>query len=391
MNPSQPCSDQANASPPSGQETPIAAQSLHKDAPTLAPALTIVGGELALGRPDERVPQKWEEAIEQITQGLGIQAGWVTATPAPNLIQRARRAVGADREAQAPIFAPWRLVSPTVFQPGQTYESEARAKWVASYLFDFGPACTAKNGPVDLALMSPCPEVCHSDDSQTGPMPRLSTLASMVRAAAAEGRTNLAIIVHEATRATIAARLLAFDPSLNEASLDVEFIAMEEAVVAIQRGAFEWDAVITMPELRGVLFAMLAQSTRVTGPWPMLWFDRGVSLVTSEALPGTTRSNGLDTTALLQALALLAKHTGRHYAARHLYESWAAVRDAGVVTTARHSSAPYVNEIDEAAFIDQATRNPPARTRPLPSWKGLAPEESGTRKAGTSVSLRLVT
>ncbi|MEL6487694.1 MAG: hypothetical protein AAFQ13_11210, partial [Pseudomonadota bacterium] len=250
-------------------------------------------------------------------------------------------------------------------------------------------------GAVDLVLMSPCPEVCVSDDAKIGALPRLSVLAQMMRAAASEGRTNLAVVVREPARATIATHLLGFDLSLNDMSIEVEFVSIEEAVMDIQSGSFDWDAVIAMPDLRGIVFAMLAQNTGVSGPWPMLWFDQGLRLVTREALASmgvsANRPCQLDATALIQALSLCARHTGHQYAARRFYESWAAMRDSGIVTAMRGSSAPYVNEIDEAAFIDQATRDLPSQTRPLPCWKGLAGGGSEARKAESTVRLCLVT
>ena len=53
----------------------------------------------------------------------------------------------------------------------------------------------------------------------------------------------------------------------------------------------------------------------------------------------------------MQSLTPLAKHSDRQYAADTVYQSWSGLRDGGVVTTIRCSWAPYVNQIDEAAFI----------------------------------------
>lgn len=395
MDPFQSCSDQASSIPfePEGVDRSNAQEAAHALRPLSDKKVTLslVGSGMTFARPDGEVPSVWEEAIEQITRGIGVEAHWVTNEAPSSLIERARRAVGAGSDAKVPIFAPWHAVSPTAFQLGQACEAEAGAKWVASYLFDFGPACSAKSGSVDLALMSPCPQVCVSEDAQIGQLPRLSVLAKMMRAAASEGRTNLAVVVRESARATIAARLLGFEPSLNETSFDVEFVSIEEAVMDIQRGAFDWDAVIAMPDLRGILFAMLAEHFDVPGPWPMLWFDRGLRYVTCESFAGASQPSHFDATVLIQALALVAKHSGHHYTAKRLYESWAAVRDNGVVTATRSSSALYVNEIDEAALISRATHDRYSDTRPLPSWKGLACGQSSTCKAERPVHLSLVT
>ena len=352
--------------------------------------LTLVSGSLAFSSPDQLLPAEWEQAIESLTGALGIDAHWVSSDQPVSLIEKARRAVGTGNALHTPAFAPWRIISPTVFQLGKENLAARDAQWVASYLFDFGAACPAANGSVDLVLMSPCPQTCVSDDPVVGPLPRLNTLASMVRAAADEGRKSLAIVVREAARATLATRLLGFDASLNEASINVEFVSIEEAVMKMQRGSLEWDAVIAMPELRGVVFAMLQQATGISGPWPMLWFDRGLRMVTCEALDRAGVAIDLDATALVHSLALFAHHSASQYAAQQFFQSWATVRDSGVVTPARSSSAPYVNEIEEAAFIDRAASNGVHSSRPLPSWKGIGCEDRQCEKSAQPVRLSLV-
>lgn len=353
--------------------------------------LTLVADRLVFARPSEGVPSEWSEAIEKLTRGLGVDADWLDSEPTSGIFEKARRAVGVSADKRAPVFAPWRVISPTSFQLGQTSLAVPEAQWVASYLFDFGPVCAGSHGALDLVLMSPCPQTCVTDDPLVGPLPKLSTLASMIRSASREGRKNLAIVVSEASRASLATRLLGFDAALNDASLDVEFISIEETVVEIQRGALDWDAMIVMPDTRGVVFAMLAQATGVTGPWPMLWFERGLRLVTCEALDGATNNNALDATALMQSLALVARNSSRHFQAERFFKSWAAVRDTGVVTPARSSSAPYVNEIDEAAFIDRAASNGVQTSRPLPNWKGIACDNRPSGTTVQSVRLSLVT
>lgn len=352
--------------------------------------LTLVSGSLAFSNPGYTIPAEWGQAIEVLTDALGIDAHWVSSDQPASLIEKARRAVGTGNASHAPAFAPWRVVSPTVFQLGKDNLAARDAQWVASYLFDFGAACPAAQSSVDLVLISPCPQTCVSDDPVVGPVPRLNTLASMVRAAVDEGRKSLAIVVREAARATLATRLLGFDASLNEASLKVEFVSIEEAVVKMQRGSLEWDAVIAMPELRGVVFAMLQQATGISGAWPMLWFDRGLRMATCETLDRAGAAIELDATALLQSLALFARHSARQYASQRLFQSWAAVRDSGVITPSRSSSAPYVNEIEEAAFIDRAASNGVQSSRPLPSWKGIGHDDRPSQRSAQPVRLSLV-
>lgn len=363
--------------------------------PSARAKLALVNGEFILAHPSEGVPSEWRDAIDRLTQELAIDARWAVEGRPAGLIEKARRVVKSGSEFQQPLFAPWRVVSPTSFQDGRTQAGASGAQWAASYLFDFGPvrlntAGSNTPGPIDLVLMSPCPETCAVDDAGVGPLPRISVLASMVRAAQLEGRKRLAIIVREAARATLATRLLGFDPSLNEASLTVEFLSIEEAVVRIQRGSLEWDALIAMPDLRGVVFAMLAEANGVTGPWPMLWFARELRLVTCEAMTPTSGRPGLDATALMQSMALLARHSGRQFAANCLYEGWAALRDRGIVTAGRSSSAPYVNEIGDEAFVGLVDRDYAGNTRRLPAWKAVSCQEQSAPKAPHNARLTLV-
>ena len=357
-----------------------------------APAsrLALVQGDLLLAHPVDSVPAHWQNAIDDVTQALSVDTRWVPAERPVGLIEKARRAVGSSADAPLPVFAPWLSSSPTALQLGQANLLAPQAKWVASYLFDFGLGEPRGHSPIDLMVMSPCPGVCETQDAMTGSIPRMHVMASMVRAAMAEGRKRIVVITKQAARATVATRLLAADASFNQASLEIEFLSLEEAVTRVQRGAPDWHAVIAMPDLRGVVFAMLAEAVGVTGAWPCLWFDRDLCLVSSETLSTPSGPDDLDASALMQSLALLAQHSGRLYAAERLYQGWAVIRDSGVTTALRTSSAPYVNEITEHAFIDLVTQNRAYTGRALPVWKSIASQDRGESKAKAPARLSLV-
>jgi hypothetical protein len=331
-----------------------------------APRLALVSAKLVLAAPVEAPRDEWTGAIERLVDAMEIDLEWTATDRQASLMDKARQVIGTAARPGAPVFAPWQCWSPTDFQGGIARRQMPRVQWVASYLFDSGSGRPAASASVDLALISPLPVACEAEDAGGAAMPRLGVLRAMLGAAASEGRERLAIVVPEANRNAMSALLVAARPDC-----EVEVLAIEDAVVRIQSGAADWDAVIAMPELRGILFAMLSQSSGVSAPWPMLWHDRGLAMVASEGLGGRA-DLPLDATLLLQALALAARHGGSGALAERLHQGWAALRDRGVVTPSRGSPAPYVNEVSEADFLDLAGSAPSSDGRALPEWKGVA-------------------
>lgn len=352
--------------------------------------LTLVSGRLVLASPDETVPADWDEAISHLIDTLGIKAERVVADRPASLMDRARRAMGAHGDPRAPVFAPWRCVSPASFQHGPFAGGTADFRWAASYLFDCAAGRGLASHTVDLVLMSPAPEMCMAEDASVGPVPRLAVINAMVAAAAREGRKKISIVTRETARNALAARLLGADGLRARSQMEIEILAIEEAAVRIQRGALDWEAIIAMPEMRGILFAMLAEASGIPGPWPMLWHDRDLACITGEGFGMGPALTPLDANLLMQSLALLARHGGCAFAADRLIEAWTALRDRGVVTAGRGASAPYVNQIDDGQFIAMVTGEPPRQRRALPGWKGIALEGPGRSPAPGGARLSLV-
>jgi len=350
--------------------------------------LQLVTGTLVLSLGTEAAPQEWQQALDAVIAAHRIAVRRVEQERLPGLSQMRRWASGTAA-GPAPLLAPWRCVSAAGFQGSPPQLPLPRAQWAASYLFDVGPHRPVASRAVDLVLMSPHPDQCAPDEDCAAALPRRSVLAAMIRAAREEGRSALAIIVPARCRGAMARHLLAADRTLTRGDVTLEIVAIEEAVGRLMGGAPEWDAIIAMPELRSIVLAILAQTCGLTGPWPMLWHDRGLSLVTAETLGDAPPRTPLDATLLMQALALAARKAGLGYEAQRVHESWARLRERGVVTGGRGADLPYVTIVDEGAFIDLALADTADRSRPVPPWKAIA-GSAGNHARPVPVSLSLV-
>jgi hypothetical protein len=231
--------------------------------------------------------------------------------------------------------------------------------------------------------------MCEQGEATGIPQPRAAVLQTMIHAAKAEGREKLAIIVHARQRNAIAQQLLLADRILTRGEIALDIIPIEAAIGPLMRGAAPWDAVIVMPELRGLVFAMLAEASGVDGAWPMLWHGAQLSLITSESQGEGLARRPLDAAVLIHALALCLNHAGNSHAAIRLYEAWARLRDSGVTTPARGSPAPYVTQLAETAFVERLCNQGTASRRPVPVWRALG-NKTLKNPWRDPVSLRLI-
>lgn len=351
-------------------------------------SLSVVHSRLALALPQQPAPAGWREGLEQLLGWLGIDAELVDAAPAHRLKQMAGWAMANGAGDPASVFAPWVNWSPVAFQHGGLAVLP-RAQWVASYLLDHGIGLAARQRGVDCMLMSPHPAACAQDEVGSPPLPRAAVMQAMIRAAKAEGRERLAIIVHAQQRGALARLLLQADRALTRDGIAVEILGIEDALGPLMRGAASWDALIVMPDLRSIVFAMLAEMTGVRGALPMLWHGPQLKLITGEWAGDGAAQPALDAAVLIHALALRLRHAGNDRAAFRLHEAWARLRDSGVTTATRGSSAPYVTELGDAAFLDRLCQPPPATSRPLPGWRALD-GTAGAKAKRDKFELRIV-
>lgn len=351
--------------------------------------LQLVSGTLVLSQNAEPAPAEWQEPFAKLIAAHRIDLRFETPGRIAGFSQMRRWAAGEAGASPAPVFAPWQCFSPVAFQPSADRTALPRAQFAASYLFAAGMDRPAGRRHVDIMVMSPHPASCPPDEDCGAALPRTAVLSAMIRAARAEGRSACAIIAPARSCSALARRLLGTDRALTRGEFAFEIVAIEDAIGRMIGGAPGWDAVIALPELRSIVLAALAETCGVAGPWPLLWHDRGLRMVASEALGQVPSRLGLDATVLIQSLALAARAAGLGYEAQRLYESWAQLRERGVVTASRGSALPYVTTVGESEFLALALTEPSVQTRCVPSWKAIAPV-AGNRSAGSPVGLSLV-
>lgn len=364
--------------------------SLAPEAPVARRGLRLVSGGLRLAEPVAAPDPLWQEAFADLLEWLGIAIEPVAAprsAPLRKMADWARAAAGAGGAVQ---FMPWQVMSPVALQQGGQADLP-RADWMASYLFDHTVgAGSARNVPLDLMLISPLPAACLADEAGALPLPRPAITEAMIRAARAEGRSRIAIIVPAALRNGFARQLLLADRELTREGLELEIIAIEQALAGLTLARPRWDALIVMPELRSIVFALLTEATGIRAAWPMLWHGaRGPTLVASEALAEAGSRLPLDAPVLVQSLAVTLHQAGFTAAARRLHEAFVRLRDNGVVTPSRGSSAPYANNRSDTEFVSLICAGMGIGNRPVPQWRALGESPAGGTSADP-VRLNLV-
>lgn len=353
-----------------------------------AHSLRLVQTGLRLAAPVAPPQGAWEAGFARLREWLEIELDPVIAPRSRGLHKVAGWARGATATS-GPQFAPWQAVSPVAFQMGGSPDLP-RADWAVSYLFEHGPGSAVRAGTLDLALFSPHPAACASDEEATPPLPRLAALEAMLHAARAEGRTRVAIIVSARQRNAMARLLLLAERALTREGLELEVLGIEAALASLNCARPRWDALIVMPELRSIVFALLTESTGRKGPWPMVWHGaQGPVLAASEALCEAGARLAFDAPVLVQTLALTLHHARMATAARRLHEAAARLRDSGVVTTSRGSCAPYVKTLEDAEFLDLVCTGAGGGHRAAPHWHALAASLAGGPPAAP-VRLELV-
>ena len=370
--------DRANQVPepaPLSRDLPLVAA-----APVARRGLRLVSGGLRLAEPVAAPDPAWQAAFAELLDWLGIAIEPVAPRPAGlrKVADWARAAAGAGGAVQ---FAPWQAISPVALQQGGQPDLP-RAEWIASYLFDHAAGAANRAAPLDLMLLSPHPAACLADEAEALPLPRPATTEAMLRAARAERRSRIAIIVPAAQRNAFARQLLLADRELTRGGLHLDIIAIEQALASLTQARPTWDALIVMPELRSIVFALLAEVTGIRAAWPMLWHGpRGLLQVTSEALVEAGARLPLDAPVLVQSLAVTLHHAGMSAAARRLHEACVRLRDNGIVTPSRGSPAPYVSTRSDAEFVGLICADMGIGSRPVPHWRALGTGPAGGTSA----------
>ena len=343
--------------------------------PGPVPVLAVVTSRFRLMQSEQPAPDAWADGLAKLLGWLRVDAELLP----PARPSRLPRMADWRGTSVAPVFAPWTGWSPAAFQHGGI-AGLPQAQYVASYLIDHARGATgsvagigAGQGGTDIVLMSPHPAACADDEAGSVPNPRAAVMRAMIRAARAEGRDRIAIILHARQRNTIARQLLAAGKGLTGDGLALDILAIEDALPALMSGAAPWDAVIAMPDLRSTVFTLMGHTSGVHRAWPMLWFtaEGKLRLVTSEA-PGEGASRlAFDAPALIHALALSLHEAGIGRAAWRLHDAWARLRDSGVTTAGHGGDGPYVSMVDDKVFLDLLMQGGAVNKRPQRPWRAL--------------------
>jgi hypothetical protein len=374
--------------PAAGVRTPAARP------PGGAPGLRLVESPcLILARPcPGNTPESWHTAIARLGRWLDLDLAQIPRRQASGL-QRvttwAAAASGREGSAHAPpVFAPGQCWSPvSLQQPGKT--ALPHASWVASYLYYGGPAKPLGRGAVDIQLLSPLPSACLPGEGEDRPIPKPDALRAMIKAARSEGRERIAIVTDAQRLNTMIRQLLLLDRSMTRDCSQIEVLSIESALCRLVHDRSRWDGIIVLPELRSLMFAMLAQLYAISSPWPMLWQHRGVTMICAEQLEGGASDLPLDAPLLVQALALAARQAGLGVIARQLIQGVARLWDCGIVTPGRGTVAPYVTEVGDDEFIEQLCRGVAGGQRAVASWRAV-PEGPVPAASPAPSRLRLV-
>ncbi|MBU7580357.1 MAG: hypothetical protein KAF27_07785 [Porphyrobacter sp.] len=352
-----------------------------------APSLRLVDHRLALFVPDDMPGAAWEGALMPLASWLNVGIQCVAQDRSAGLRQRVKWPWASNTAPDGPIFAPWLPHSALAFQDPRGVRDLFPARWVASYLWD--PCGTRpRSGGLDVMLISPHPAACRHDEEAAAALAPARLLQDMIGAAHAEGRNRIAIIGYERSRSMTARQLLAAKPALPGGALDLEVLAIETALARLAANPGSWDAIIVLPELRSLVFTLLAELTGIGGAWPMVWHRQGLALLCSETAGPAPANVPLDAALLVQGLALAMRDAGNGFAARRLVQGWARLRDRGVVSPTRGSPSPYATQICDAEIIDRLCKEPEDAGRAIALWKAIAaPPPAGPVRAPAQLVL----
>ena len=347
-------------------------QSLAEQRPATARSpLRLVTNELLFGGVADQVPAEWRDALSVLMTGERTEIAWAGEVRRSGLQHLRHWAITQGAGSDALLFAPWQGWSPADLQSPAGAAMSPRAQWMASYLFDCGADRPLHRPVIDLMLASPHPAACAVDEDCGLPLPRLKTLNAMLEAARSQDRERIVIITQQRAASAMARRLLATGRTGSRTGCQLEVVAIEDALGHLMSGASGWDAVIVLPELRSIVLAILAEATNLAGPFPLLWHDRSLAMISAETLRPVRPHQPLDASLLVHSLALAARNTGMAELAHRLFAGWARLRDSGVATPSRGSHAPYATTLSEAEFVARIPSVDRLQGRRLPLWQAL--------------------
>ncbi|MFL0671797.1 MAG: hypothetical protein ACJLS3_10380 [Erythrobacter sp.] len=174
-------------------------------------------------------------------------------------------------------------------------------------------------------MMSPLAAGCVRDD----PSPRPDVLLAMIEAAIRENRRKITIVTDARRRNRVIMNMLLPNLAKLRDSIPIEFLSIENARDDLARDLCIGEAIITLPDLRSEVIAMLSENRCLSGPWPLLWHDQHVCVISSECLSGMPAAIPFDPNLLMQALALAAQNAGHINRANQLLHALGSLQYGG--------------------------------------------------------------
>ena len=295
----------------------------------------------------DHIPAAWQAATSELARQGDIEIGFLPRRSAFSLRHLMVWAKGMDSQPSPPVFAPWQCWSADRLQTSKHLPVPS-ARWISAYpCISIGhyQAQVGLNGPM---LMSPLAAGCVLDE----PCPRPDVLQAMIEAGIRENRRKITIITDARRRNRVIMNLLLPNLAKTRDRIPIEVLLIENARDDLARDPRIGEAIITLPDLRSGVIAILSESGWLNGPWPLLWHDQQVCMISSECLPGMPHALPLDRELLVHALALAAQNAGHVIRANQLLDALASLRDCGnYAASATSPSFEHAKSSDED-FID---------------------------------------
>jgi hypothetical protein len=295
----------------------------------------------------DHIHAAWQAATSELARQGDIEIGFLPRRSAFRLRHLMVWAKGMASHPSPPVFAPWQCWSADRLQTSKHLPVPS-ARWISAYpCISIGhyQAQVGLNGPM---LMSPLAAGCVLDE----PCPRPDVLQAMIEAGIRENRRKITIITDARRRNRVIMNLLLPNLAKTRDRIPIEVLLIENARDDLARDPRIGEAIITLPDLRSGVIAILSESGWLNGPWPLLWHDQQVCMISSECLPGMPHALPLDRELLVHALALAAQNAGHVIRANQLLDALASLRDCGnYAASATSPSFEHAKSSDED-FID---------------------------------------
>lgn len=332
----------------------------------------------------DHFPALWQAAAYELAWQSDIEIGFLPRRSAFSLRNLMVWAKGMASHPSPPVFAPWQCWSADRLQISKRVPVPS-ARWISAYpciSIGHDQAQVGLNGPM---LMSPLAAGCVRDE----PCPRPDVLQAMIEAAIRENRRKITIITDARRRNRVIMNLLLPNLAKIRDRIPIEVLLIENARDDLARDPRIGEAIITLPDLRSGVIAILSEAGWLNGPWPLLWHDQQVCTISSESLLGMPHALPLDLGLLVQALALAAQNGGHVIRANQLLNTLASLRKCGIFATSATSATFEPAKSSGEGFIDHLHRSRTSGGPPDASSQ-FDLQRGGARKPASPPCLTLV-